>query len=231
MLLQSWKLATLLPCAALAAASAALALASSPGGGQLGLRRQGHHGRQGRHGTEGREMRADHRDVLCGSCHHVCGEAGTMSEGELRYGRSSSRVLAAFYWNRKAQIRRCRAESVRKPRRQTCVHAFDFQGEHPYKKWTWNNKEGDWKGGFGEQVLGETWVSHHGNHKVEGCRGVLVDAHKTHEILHGVSDVFADSDVYTASPPPDATVIMLGQGKSADASDCPDNKREKVSDH
>jgi hypothetical protein len=94
---------------------------------------------------------------------------------------------------------------------RTSTHAFDIQGEHPYKKWNWNNQAGDWKGGFGKQVLGETWVNHHGAHKVEGCRGVIMAANKDHEILKGVADVFADSDVYTATAPPDATVLMLGQ--------------------
>ena len=94
---------------------------------------------------------------------------------------------------------------------RTSTHAFDFPGEHPYKKWTWNNGEGDWKGGFGKQVLGETWVAHHGNHKQEGCRGVIVEANTGNEILNGVTDLFADSDVYTATVPPDATVLVLGE--------------------
>lgn len=94
---------------------------------------------------------------------------------------------------------------------RTSTHAFDFQGEHPYKRWNWNYGEGEWKGGFGKQVLGETWVNHHGAHKSEGCRGIIEEANKGHEILRGVLNVFADSDVYTATTPPDATVLMRGQ--------------------
>ena len=94
---------------------------------------------------------------------------------------------------------------------RTSTHAFDIQGDHPYKKWTWNYGEGDWKGGFGKVVLGETWVNHHGAHKSEGCRGIIEEANKGHEILKGVSDIFADSDVYTATAPPDATVLVRGQ--------------------
>jgi hypothetical protein len=94
---------------------------------------------------------------------------------------------------------------------RTSTHAFNIEGDSPYKKWTWTSGEEGWKGGFGKQVLGETWVAHHGGHKSEGCRGVIVDANKGHDILKGVSDVFADSDVYTASPPEDATILMLGQ--------------------
>lgn len=94
---------------------------------------------------------------------------------------------------------------------RTSTHAFDLPGEHPYSKWSWNSQVSGWKGGFGKQVLGETWVDHHGAHKQEGCRGVIVAANKGHDILHGVGDVFADSDVYTATAPADATVLMLGE--------------------
>jgi len=94
---------------------------------------------------------------------------------------------------------------------RTSTHAFDIQGDHPYKKWNWNYGEGDWKGGFGKVVLGETWVNHHGAHKSEGCRGIIEEANKGHEILKGVSDIFADSDVYTATAPSDATVLVRGQ--------------------
>ena len=95
---------------------------------------------------------------------------------------------------------------------RTSTHAFDFGDKnHPYHKWTWNGNVEGWKGGFGKQVLGETWVAHHGDHAKEGCRGIIEDANKDHAILRGVTDVFADSDVYTANPSADYTVLMRGQ--------------------
>jgi len=94
---------------------------------------------------------------------------------------------------------------------RTSTHAFDFQGDHPYKKWSWNFGDGEWKGGFGKHVLGETWVNHHGAHKVEGCRGIVQKGNEKNELLKGVSGVFADSDVYTATAPADATVLLLGE--------------------
>ena len=93
---------------------------------------------------------------------------------------------------------------------RTSTHAFEIK-DGPWKKWSFNSNEPDWKGGFGRQVLGETWVNHHGAHKKEGCRGVIEEASKGHEILRGVLDVFADSDVYTANPSADFTVLMRGQ--------------------
>jgi hypothetical protein len=95
---------------------------------------------------------------------------------------------------------------------RTSTHAFDFGDKnHPYHKWHWSGKADGWQGGFGKQVLGETWVAHHGAHAKEGCRGIIEDANKDHPILRGVTDVFADSDVYTATAPADATILMRGQ--------------------
>src|SRR5687767_7588891 len=41
---------------------------------------------------------------------------------------------------------------------RTATHAFDLKMNKTHARYTWNNKEG----GFGRQVLGETWVNHHG---------------------------------------------------------------------
>ncbi len=65
-------------------------------------------------------------------------------------------------------------------------------------------------GGFGKRVLGEKWVSHWGGHKREACRGAIEPSAKNDPILNGVTDVFADSDVYEAYPPKDAKILMRG---------------------
>jgi hypothetical protein len=65
-------------------------------------------------------------------------------------------------------------------------------------------------GGFGKRVLGEKWVSHWGGHKREACRGAIEPGAEKDPILNGVSDVFADSDVYEAYPPADARILMRG---------------------
>ena len=53
---------------------------------------------------------------------------------------------------------------------RTATHAFNLKGK-TYAKYSWNSKE--WDGGFGRQVLGETWVNHHGNHGKESTRGII----------------------------------------------------------
>ena len=64
---------------------------------------------------------------------------------------------------------------------------------------------------FGLQILGEKWVSHHGEHKREGCRGVIESENAEHPILTSVKDVFGPADVYTvANLPDDATILLRG---------------------
>ena len=65
-------------------------------------------------------------------------------------------------------------------------------------------------GGFGKRVLGEGWVSHWGHHKREACRGIIEPGAEKDPILNGVTDVFADSDVYEAHPPKDVKILLRG---------------------
>src|SRR6202040_1514765 len=57
---------------------------------------------------------------------------------------------------------------------RTSTHAFSYpnKSDSPYAKYSWNYGK-DWRGGFGKQVLGETWVAHHGAHKKEATHGII----------------------------------------------------------
>ncbi len=91
---------------------------------------------------------------------------------------------------------------------RTSTHAFAYPGDSKsaYKRFSFNSQA--WPGGFGKQVLGETWVSHWGDHGSQGTRGHGV---AKHAILNGVSGVFGTTDVYEAAPPADATILMRGE--------------------
>ncbi len=94
---------------------------------------------------------------------------------------------------------------------RTSTHAFDYRRdkESPFFRYHW--RHGEWKGGFGKQILGETWVAHHGGHGSEATRGVVEESSKEHPILRGVSDVFGPTDVYRVGElPEDATVLLRG---------------------
>ena len=95
---------------------------------------------------------------------------------------------------------------------RTSTHAFSYEHnkQSPYVKYDWRNK--DWLGGFGQQVLGETWVDHHGSHGKESTRGVINPEFKDHPILRGITDLWGPTDVYTvAHLPSDAKVLVWGE--------------------
>jgi type 1 glutamine amidotransferase len=94
---------------------------------------------------------------------------------------------------------------------RTSTHAFDYPADSnsPFKDFGWQSKA--WPGGFGKQVLGENWVSHWGNHKVQATLAIPEKAQANHEILSGVGDSFVTTDVYEAAPPADATILMRGK--------------------
>jgi type 1 glutamine amidotransferase len=93
---------------------------------------------------------------------------------------------------------------------RTATHSFQYQRKDSrYAKWDWRNKE--WPGGFGQQVLGDTWVSHHGVHGKESTRGLIDGRHASHPVLRGVKDVWGPSDVYGITHlKPEDTVLLHG---------------------
>jgi hypothetical protein len=70
---------------------------------------------------------------------------------------------------------------------RTSTHAFAYtrNKNSPYAKYDWSSTT--WPGGFGRQVLGDTWISHHGDHGKESTRGIINPAHRDHPILRGLS--------------------------------------------
>jgi hypothetical protein len=96
---------------------------------------------------------------------------------------------------------------------RTATHAFAFKKHKTWEAWSWNSKE--WEGGFGKQVLGETWVSHHGRHGVESTRAVIAPGAQRHPVLRGIhdGDIWGPTDVYTVRTPlpAGAQILLLGQ--------------------
>lgn len=97
---------------------------------------------------------------------------------------------------------------------RTATHAFNLRGG-PYAKYTWTSKEKGYEGGFGKQVLGETWVSHHGKHGSQSSRGLLAKGQEGHPILRGIKDgdIWGPTDVYGVRLPlpGDSTPLVMGQ--------------------
>ena len=92
------------------------------------------------------------------------------------------------------------------------THAFNYAKhiDSAFAKYSWNSKNPP--GGFGQLVLGDTWVNHHGRHRHESTRGVINEKHAGHPILRGVDDIWGPTDVYgIAHFPEDAQVLVRGQ--------------------
>jgi hypothetical protein len=96
---------------------------------------------------------------------------------------------------------------------RTATHAFNLDEKSSYLKYSWQNDQ--WEGGFGRQILGETWISHHGSHGTQSTRGVLAPSSSIHPILRGLADddIWGPTDVYGVRLPlpGDSQPLVLGQ--------------------
>lgn len=96
---------------------------------------------------------------------------------------------------------------------RTATHAFKLNSKSEFAKYTYNSKVKGYEGGLGRQVLGETWVNHHGVHGKQATRGIIVA--KDHPINTGIKDgdIFGPSDVYTVAIPlpGDSKPLVLGE--------------------
>jgi type 1 glutamine amidotransferase len=97
---------------------------------------------------------------------------------------------------------------------RTATHPFAGNSK-TYAKYHWQSKEAGYEKGFGKQVLGETWVSHHGAHKKEGTRGLVAKGEEKHPILKGVEpgSIFGTTDVYGVNLPlpGDSKPLVMGE--------------------
>jgi type 1 glutamine amidotransferase len=115
---------------------------------------------------------------------------------------------------------------------RTATHPFSYKKrkDSPYAKWTWNNKDQEYKGGYGRQVLGETWVNHFGYHQKESTRGYVAPGVEDHPIVKGVGDIWGPSDVYGLTTlHGDCKPIVMGQVLTGmDPADGPNRKKKPL---
>jgi type 1 glutamine amidotransferase len=123
---------------------------------------------------------------------------------------------------------------------RTATHAFNIKDGKTYSKYSYNAKDESYEQGFGRQVLGETWISHHGKHGSQSTRGILVKGQEGHPILRGIKDgdIWGPTDVYGVRLPlpGDSQTLVLGQVLAGMKSDDPpagpteDRKTKKTFD-
>lgn len=96
---------------------------------------------------------------------------------------------------------------------RTATHAFAIPEGRTYAHYGWQSKS--WDGGFGRQILGETWINHHGQHGKQSTRGKIAPGAQDHPILRGISDgdIWGPTDVYAVRLPlpGDSRPLVLGE--------------------
>jgi len=113
---------------------------------------------------------------------------------------------------------------------RTATHSFNYTRhmDSPYAKYSYNNAE--FSGGFGRQVLGETWIDHYGHHNVESTRATIAPGMEQHPIVRGVGEIWGPSDVYAISTLTfDSKPLLLGRVLvGMNPSDPPNEKKKPV---
>lgn len=97
---------------------------------------------------------------------------------------------------------------------RTSTHAFKYdknRAKDPYAKYDFKYLGKDFKGGFGEQILGQSWVGHYGQNHRQSTRIDLVPGKKNHPILRGVSKVHVKAGGYNAEAQPDWNILTMAQ--------------------
>jgi type 1 glutamine amidotransferase len=111
---------------------------------------------------------------------------------------------------------------------RTSTHAFKMSNGK-FARFSTGYGGDDFKDGFGEQILGETWVGHYGRNHKQSSLLILEQDRLEHPILRGVKDVHVQCGGYKAFPLEGSTTLALGRilnGMNADAQ--PDTTKEEM---
>jgi type 1 glutamine amidotransferase len=107
---------------------------------------------------------------------------------------------------------------------RTATHPFNYEKhqDSPYAKYSFRDKT--FEGGYGRQVLGETWVNHYGVHQKESTRGLIAPGMEKHPILIGFNGIWGASDVYAITTlTGDSKPVVMGQVLMGMTPDSPPN--------
>ena len=113
---------------------------------------------------------------------------------------------------------------------RTASHAFKIPKGKTYSKYDFKSKDPKFKNGFGEQILGNTWVGHYGRNHQQGTRIQIIPEQKAHPILTGVKDgAFCHAGGYNGIADETFTVLTNSQPLVSMKKDAaPDTKKPPV---
>ncbi len=96
---------------------------------------------------------------------------------------------------------------------RNATHAFRYasSSQSPYKDWDFQSKT--WPGGFGQQILGDTWIAHYGQFQKEATLAHVNKLFASNPVLKGVGEtIFCHTDVNSVERlTPEDTVLFHGQ--------------------
>jgi len=111
---------------------------------------------------------------------------------------------------------------------RTATHAFKIPKDSPFAKYDYGYKGEDYKGGFGRQILGETWVGHYGPNHKSSTRLEIIPEKSSHPILIGVKDMWAVIGAYNADPIEGSDILVMAQPLAGMTPDSPVDTSKKA---
>jgi len=104
---------------------------------------------------------------------------------------------------------------------RTSTHAFKIPAKSPFAKFDFQYKGKEMKGGFGRQVLGETWAGHYGRNHVMSTRLEIVPENAEHPVLRGVENPWVEAGGYWTDPEANSVVLANAQPLQGMTQDSP----------
>jgi hypothetical protein len=94
---------------------------------------------------------------------------------------------------------------------RTATHGFKIPAGETFARFDYQYRGDEFIGGFGRQILGETWVGHYGPNHRSSTRLDVVSANASHPILRGVSQAWSELGGYNAWPIEGSDILMMAQ--------------------
>ncbi len=96
---------------------------------------------------------------------------------------------------------------------RNATHAFRYSPTSTSQFRNWDFRSQSWSGGFGQQILGDTWIAHFGKFQKEATLAHVNPAERGHPVLRGVSDtLFCHTDVNSVQRLTDSDrILFFGQ--------------------
>ncbi|MEO6787267.1 MAG: ThuA domain-containing protein [Chthoniobacteraceae bacterium] len=110
---------------------------------------------------------------------------------------------------------------------RTATHAFKIPKDSPFAKFDYAYKGADFVGGFGRQILGETWVGHYGPNHKSSTRLDIVPQNAGHPVLTGVKKPWSELGAYNAYPIEGSEILAMAQPLTGMTPDSPDDTTKK----